>query len=277
LILKSILIVYGTLCLAAYAVQGRFIFVPQSEILETPAQFQVSYQEVWLPVPQAPNQTEKIHGWWIPAQKPTQSTLLYLHGNGSNIGANTAHALRFQSLGFNVLLIDYRGYGKSEGGFPSETSVYIDAETAWQYLIRDRKLQPSQIYIYGHSLGGAIAIELATHHPDAAGLIVDGSFTSTPAVAAQKPLYRLLPLELILHQRFDSLSKIKSIRIPTLFIHGDADTIIPIDMGQELFTAKPEPKQFLAIAGAGHNNGAKTNWPAYKNAVLELLKQSQPR
>jgi alpha-beta hydrolase superfamily lysophospholipase len=122
---------------------------------------------------------ERIHVWWIAAQ-PDAKVLLYLHGNGINMGAAVANAHQFHQLGFSVLLIDYRGYGRSEGSFPTETRVYQDAVTAWDYLVKQRQIQPSQIFLFGHSLGGAIAIDLAVQHPDAAGLIVESSFTSMP-------------------------------------------------------------------------------------------------
>jgi pimeloyl-ACP methyl ester carboxylesterase len=180
--------------------------------------------------------------------------LLYLHGNGINIGANVAHANRFHQLGFSVLLIDYRGYGRSEG-IPSESGVYQDAEIAWDYLVK--RHQPNDIFIYGHSLGGAIAINLAVQHPEAAGLIVESSFTSIKDIANLQGRFWMFPVDLILNQRFDSISKVPSLQIPVLFIHGEADFQVPATMSQELYAAAPKPKYLYLISGAGHNNTAE--------------------
>ena len=149
---------YLSACLYLFVEQKRFIFFPTATLETTPAAFNLLYQEVWLPVETKGGKVERIHGWWIPGKG--KQTLLYLHGNGINISANVSHAYRFHQLGFSVLLIDYRGYGRSEGNFPTETAVYQDAETAWNYLVKERKIAAKDIFVYGHSLGGAIAINL---------------------------------------------------------------------------------------------------------------------
>ncbi len=156
---------YVALGLLLYFQQTRMIFFPARQIETTPAAFGTRFEEVWIPVGQ---RGERLHGWWIPAGSSNQPVLLYLHGNAANIGANAEHANRFHSIGMAVLIIDYRGYGQSEGGFPTEQQVYEDAEASWQYLTQTRQIPPQQIFIYGHSLGGAIGIELASRHPDAA-------------------------------------------------------------------------------------------------------------
>lgn len=180
--------------------------------------------------------------------------MLYFHHNAINIGANVSQAHKFQQLGYAVLLIDYRGFGLSEGSFPTETQLYEDAQAAWVYLTRDRQVPASQIVIYGHSVGGAIAIDLAIKHPEARALIVQSSFTSLREMTKRFGLFWILPVDLILRQHFDSLQKIKSLRIPLLIIHGTADPQIPVAMGQALYQAAPEPKQILIIPQAGHDN-----------------------
>ncbi|MCC3420586.1 MAG: alpha/beta fold hydrolase [Microcoleus sp. PH2017_29_MFU_D_A] len=198
--------------------------------------------------------------------------VLYLHGNGSNVGANVEHANRFHGLGLSVFLIDYRGYGKSQGDFPSESRVYEDVEQAWDYLVKQRGINPNQIYIYGHSLGGAIAIDLAVRHPEAAGLIVEGSFTSVRAmVDFQKPLFRAFPIDLLLAQRFDSLSKVDRLQMPVLFIHGTADTVVPAEMSKKMFDAAPEPKQLYMVPNGGHNNAAQIGGAEYLRVVSKFL------
>jgi pimeloyl-ACP methyl ester carboxylesterase len=252
--------------------QTRFIFFPSPVIQTTPEIFNLRYQEVWLPVTTT-RQVERIHGWWIPATQSNGKVLLYLHGNGINISANVAHAHRFNQMGFSVLLIDYRGYGRSEGAFPSETSVYQDAAVAWDYLVTQRQIDPSQIFIYGHSLGGAIAIHLALQQPNAAGLIVESSFTSIRAMIDFQRAYRIFPVDLILRQRFDSISRVNALQIPVLFIHGTADWQVPAQMSEQLYAATPEPKQLVLIPGAGHNNVAEVAGSKYFQVVQNFVRQ----
>jgi uncharacterized protein len=201
--------------------------------------------------------------------------VLYLHGNGLNVGANVEHANRFHRLGLSVFLIDYRGYGKSQGEFPTESQVYEDAELAWNYLVKQRGINPKQIYIYGHSLGGAVAIDLAVRYPQAAGLIVQGSFTSARAmVDFQSSVYRMFPIDLLLTQRFDSVAKVDRLQMPVLFIHGTADTIVPVEMSKKLFDAAPEPKQLYIVPDAGHNNVAELAGDQYLERVSQFVQQA---
>ena len=269
---------YSAACLFLFAAQGKFIFFPARAIETTPKDFQLGYQDVVLPIPIKTGAAETVHGWWIPAlersvnRRESGKVLLYLHGNGLNVGANVEHANRFHRLGLSVFLIDYRGYGKSQGDFPSESRVYEDAQLAWDYLVKQRGIKPSQIYIYGHSLGGAIAIDLAVRHPEAAGLIVEGSFTSARAmVDFQAGVYRVFPIDVLLTQRFDSLSKVDRLQMPVLFIHGSADTVVPTQMSKKLFDAAPEPKQFYIVPDGGHNNSAQIGGAEYLLRVRQFL------
>ncbi len=266
-------VAYLGACLFLLLRQTHFVFFPSEAIETTPELFHLNYQEVWLPI-QTPSGVERMYGWWIPASKPV-AVMLYLHGNGVNIGANVAQAARFQQLGFSVLLIDYRGYGRSEGSFPTEARVYQDASTAWNYLVRQQQIQPGKIFIYGHSLGGAIAINLALQHPNAAGLIVESSFTSMRQMVGYRGIYSIFPTDLILTQRFDSLAKIESIQVPILLIHGTADLIVPDNMSKQLFAAAPEPKQLVLIPKAGHNNVAEVGGSQYLQAVKKFVQQVQ--
>lgn len=266
-------ILYIAACIYLFFQQTRFIFFPSSAIETTPESFNLGYQEVWLPVKTTSGKVERVHGWWIPASQPNALVLLYLHGNGINIGANVAHANRFHQLGFSVLLFDYRGYGRSEGSFPSEATVYQDAAVAWDYLVKERQIQPNQIFIYGHSLGGAVAIDLALKHPDAAGLIVESSFTSIQGIVDYQRVYGIFPVNLILHQRFDSINKVRSLQMPVLFIHGTADWQVPATMSQQLYDAAPEPKQLLLVPQAGHNNTAEMAGYRYFQAVQKFVQQ----
>jgi len=199
-------------------------------------------------------------------------TVLYFHGNYRNIGNNLEHTFRLHQLGFNVLLADYRGYGKSSGGKPSETKVYEDAEAAWQYLLKVRGANPRKTFIYGHSLGGAIAINLAVHHPEAAGLITESTFTSMRAEGEVN--YGFLPIGLLLNQRFESLQKVPGLKIPVLFIHGTWDKKIPAEMAKQLYAAAPQPKTLVLIEGGEHNNSGGIGWVAYRDAVSAFVAQN---
>ena len=247
-VLGILITLYLTCCLLVRYRQNRLIFFPDSYIKSTPQEYDLDYQDVWIDVGE-----DKIHGWWIASARKNAPTLLYFHGNGSNNGDLVEIASIFHGLGISVLLIDYRGYGQSSPVFPNEARVYQDAEAAWQYLTNGLEIEPQNIFIYGHSLGGAIAIELASRHPDMAGIIVEGTFTSMRDMAQFIRWLRIFPLDWLVTQHFDSISKIKSLSTPLLILHGSADDIIPVAMAKELFAAAPQPKQLVIIPQANHN------------------------
>ena len=268
-------IAYIACCILLFFLQTRLIFQPTPTIAKTPDAFNIPYQEVWLPVKGRSPKIEKLHGWWLPAaNRQSLGTLLYLHGRGLNIGANIAQSYRFRQLGFSVLLIDYRGYGRSQGSFPSEDRVYEDAETAYNYLVNQRQLLPSKILFYGPSMGGAVAIELALRHPEAAGLIVHNSFTSMLDMVENNAYMRFFPVRLLLTQRFDSLAKVKSLRMPILLVHGIADSFVPATMSKKLYASSPEYKKILLVPNARHNNGdAFFNNPEYRQTLVDFAEK----
>lgn len=271
ILLTLLLTLYAGACIFLYVRQAHFIFVPERAIKTTPADFQLKYQDVHIPVTNERGETEKIHGWWIPNLNKEAKPLLYLHGNGITVGENAEHANRLHKLGFSVLLIDYRGFGRSEGAFPSESQVYEDAQAAWSYLA---KRQTQKIFIYGHSLGGAVAVDLAIRHPEAAGLIVESSFTSILELTDRYSWTKFFPMPLILTQRFDSLAKVKNLKVPVLFIHGTADQTIPFQMSQRLFAAAAQPKQLELVPKADHGNDAIVAGPRYLEVVRNFVKKA---
>lgn len=199
----------------------------------------------------------RLHGWYCTPQRgrggafepvEARTTLLFLHGNAGNISHRYEIINDLVKLPANVLIIDYRGYGKSEGR-PSEEGLYMDARAAWDYLTTTRALSASQIVIFGESLGGAVAIELASR-TQACALVVQSSFTSIADMAAE--LMPFVP-RFMLRTKMDSLSKIASVSCPKLFIHSQADEIIPYRHGRRLFDAANAPKQFYEVKGATHN------------------------
>ncbi|NEQ98627.1 MAG: alpha/beta hydrolase [Cyanothece sp. SIO2G6] len=267
---------YTMVCLGLRRWQTRLIFVPDSHLQALPTSLGLEYEEVDLAVGEG-NAAGTVQGWWIPADTnmpaPADPVVLYLHGNGSNLGDLPAMAQRFHQLGWTSFLIDYRGYGRSQGPFPNEERVYEDAEAAWIYLMQQRQIAPQQVMVYGHSLGGAIGIELATRHPTMAGLIVEGSFTSMYDVVTGVGQYRFLPIDWILTQRFESLEKVRSLPVPLLFLHGTEDDIIPPVMSQSLYDAATGAKSLVWITGAGHNNLPDVGGNLYVQALQSFATQ----
>jgi len=268
-------LLYGGMCLYLFKQQQRIIFFPSPTLNQTPADVDLPYDDIWIPVDRGveADEVEHVHGWWMPSDQPNALGLLYLHGNGDNMSANVSKAAWLQSLGFSILMIDYRGYGLSDGDFPSETQVYADAEVAWDYLTQDLGMAPDDVIVFGHSLGGAIAIELATRHPEMAGLIVEGSFTSILDMSNRTKNYGFLPIDLLLTQRFDSLKKVRSLSVPVLYVHGTADDAVPSDMSATLYAETPSPKELLWVPGAGHTNVADVGHKAYGEAIARLVAQ----
>jgi uncharacterized protein len=263
-------ILYAGICGLIFSQQRRFIFVPSRVLAETPETLGLSFESVLIPV----TKSQKIHAWWIPATTSPRGTLLYLHGNGLNMSANVALAKQYQAQGLSVLMIDYRGYGLSDGDFPQEAWVYADADAALSYLRDQRQVKLSSLIVFGHSLGGAIAIDLAQKHPEVAGLIVQSSFTSMERLAKLQGWPNLFPLGLILTQRFDSLSKVPQLTMPKLWIHGDADELIPARMSQQLHAISSSPSTIQVIEGAGHNNAATIAGDRYNTMVQKFLDQA---
>lgn len=266
-----LLSIYALTSTYLWAKQGHFIFRPKRSITKTPSEFQLPFEDIYLRVNDENGKNERIHTWWIPADYPGDRCLIYLHGSALNIGANITHARRFHRIGFSVFLISYRGYGKSDGRFPTEAQVYSDAQTAWAYLVEQKGIDPGNIFIYGHSLGGAVAIQLALNNSAAGGLIVEAAFTSIADMARRIPKYQIFPLDLIVHQRFDSINKVGRLRVPVLYIHGTADTYVPPEMSRQLFERTASSKQLKLILGGGHNNSAAVGGDDYLQAVRNFI------
>ena len=262
---------YLAACVYMWDTQRQHIFEPTSQMQTTPDRVGMKFEEVHIPSGSGAEQGE-LYAWWIPAERADAPTLLYLHGNDKNIshGHDIDSAARMHSLGYNLLLVDYRGYGKSTGGAPSEAKVYEDAEAAWNYLLKQHSA-PQRTFIYGHSLGGAIAIELATHHPEAAGLIAESTFTSMSDMG--KLEYGYLPVDWLLNQRFDSLAKVDKLKIPVLFIHGTWDTRIPWQMSRRLFDRAPQPKSLKLIEGGEHSDSSRIAWLEYRDVLSAFVQK----
>ncbi len=218
----------------------------------------------------------QIHGWYVFPEQPgengarvpaaTRHVILWFHGNAGSIADRFDMALGFLEFPARVLMIDYRGYGRSEGS-PSEKGLYKDARAAWNYLLKERGHRPEEIVLFGKSLGGGPAVQLATE-VDPAGLIVQSSFTSIPDMASR--IFPVLPRALI-RTKMDSLSKIGKVRIPKLIVHSPADEVVPYDMGQKLFEAAAPPKTFYEVPNAGHNETYLVGGQAYWEVLRKFV------
>jgi len=259
--LKRVLLVVLTLAVLAYAGatgyvyarQGQIVYWPTRGLEKTPRDHGLAYEEKSLTVKRATGVEEKITSWWIPAPRPNGVSLLFLHGNARNMSYNLGKMTALARAGFNVLAIDYRGYGTSDGDRPYEAALYEDANAALDELERREPDQRHRL-IHGHSMGAAVAIDLAVRRPEAAALFVESGFDSMLGMSTVKAAYRLLPIDWILTERFDSMAKIARLKLPVLFMHGSADPLVPVSMSQRLYAAVPGPKQLVEVQGAVHSN-----------------------
>ena len=217
-------------------------------------------QDVWLRTADG----VKLHGWWLPVERARFATL-FLHGNGGNVTHVYQHALAIREAGSSVLLIDYRGYGKSEGR-PGEKGLYADATAGYDYL-RGAGFPSERIVIQGLSLGTAVSVDLASRRP-CAGVVLEAPFPSAARVAAG-----VLPvIGPLVVRSYDSASKIGRVRAPLFFIHGNADRVIRIGLGRELYAAAPQPKSFWEVNGADHNDLVIVAGAAYSERLRDFYK-----
>ena len=202
-------------------------------------------QEVWF---EAADGT-RLFGWYVESSGG-QATLLWCHGNAGNIINRLENLAELYRYGFSVFLFDYRGYGRSQG-LPTEEGLYQDALAAYASLTERRGIAPERLIIFGRSLGGAIAAEVASQRP-AAGLVLESTFPSVAALA--KYHYLGLPVHWLLGARFTLVDRLPRIAVPILVVHGDRDDIVPLELGQRVFQAARDPKTFYLVQGAGHND-----------------------
>jgi pimeloyl-ACP methyl ester carboxylesterase len=266
--LTAAVLAYLLVCAYFWAIQRDKIYLPSSTIQTTPDRLGMKYETLSISSGSGAERGD-LNAWWIPAEQAAAPTLLYLHGNKNNIGHHIENIKHLHDAGYNLLLVDYRGYGKSTGGVPNESKMYEDAESAWNFLLQQRHLDPRQTFIYGHSLGGAIGIDLAVHHPEAAGLIAESTFTSMRAMAEME--YPWLPVDLLLNQRFDSLDKVGKLKVPVLYIHGTWDKRTPFQMSQQLYESSPQPKQIKLIEGGEHDNSSTIGMLEYRAMLNEFI------
>jgi len=229
-------------------------------------------EDVWISfdsrIEESKGEAVKLHGLWLPQADPAAPVLLYLHGARYDVRGSAPRMRRMHQLGFAVLGVDYRGFGRSTAGLPSEALAAEDARAAWDWLARQHP--GNRRFIFGHSLGGAIAIELASQVGDEAGLIVEGSFTSIPDVVASFR-WGWLPVGPLITQRFDAASRVAGIGSPLLVVHGSQDSLIPYRLGQALYERAQAPKRFVLVEGGTHHNTNAVGQVQYREALTELF------
>lgn len=255
---------YAIFVALIYVFQSRMIFQPNlfGDVADgDPSDVGLEFEEAFLDAEDG----VRLHGWFVPAEA-ARGVLLFFHGNAGNITHRLDSIALFHRLGLSVFIVDYRGYGKSEGR-PTEQGTYRDARAAWRYLTGIRGIDPARIVIFGRSLGAAMASKLATE-TSAAGLIVESAFTSVPDMAARH--YPYLPVRKLTRFRYDTLGHVKASSIPILVVHSENDEIAPFAMGRTLFENASEPKSFLALNG-GHNEAVLVSTSVYLAGLQAFL------
>ncbi len=211
----------------------------------------------------------RLHGWWVPAETETAHTLLWMHGNSGNVTHRLEDLRTIHGYGVNVFLFDYRGYGKSEGS-PDEEGVYRDARAAYDHV--RKRIPEEDLYLFGRSLGGGVAVKLATE-VNCGGLILQSTFTSIRDMSGASLPIPLLYL--VLRTEMNSLSRIASVDEPILMIHGVRDDVVPDGLGRRLFDEANDPKYWLEVEEAGHDDLIETAPDRYRSTLLRFLENPE--
>ncbi len=256
-------------CAALDEQQRKWIFQPSDRTWWGGLAAAEGMADVWIDFDsRETGQPVRLHGLWLAQERPDAPVLLYLHGARWDVRGSAHRMRRMHELGFAVLGVDYRGFGRSSSELPSEQIAYEDARAAWDWLVQQHPR--STRYIFGHSLGGAVAVQLASEVNDATGLIVEGGFTSIADVVSSFR-WGWLPVGPFITQRFDAAARIAKVRTPVLVVHGSHDNLIPPDLGRALYERAREPKRFVLVEGGSHHNTNAVGQPLYRQALTELF------
>lgn len=265
IVLFTLSAAYAGLALYVYFFQERLVYFPElpsRRVDSTPASVGLGFEAVSL----ATEDGETLAGWFVPAPRP-RGTVLYIHGNGGNIGHRVEIIRDFHELGLNVLIFDYRGYGASSGT-PSEQGTYRDALAAWRHLTETRRIPAASIVFFGESLGGAVAAWLAERHAPGA-LVLYAAFTSVADMA--RALYPVLPAGLVARLDYDTRAALARVACPVLILHSREDEIVPYAQGERLFATAPGKKTLVALRG-GHNDALFVSRDVYRRALEDFLR-----
>ena len=265
-VLLLILLIGIVACAAFYPqLENSIIFHPQKGFDDNPSNWDLVYESVEFFTPDG----ERIHGWFFPVQKEAP-VFLFCHGNAGNISHRIENVSSVIKRGISVLIFDYRGYGKSSGK-PSEKGIYRDGIAAYDYLIDHKKIPPQRMVIFGRSLGGAVAIEVALQR-EVGCVIIESAFTSSKDMA--KTIFPFFIMSPFLPHHYHNGSKIKGISVPKMIVHGDNDKTIPFYMGKRLFESASGVKKFFPVHGAGHNDTYIKGGEHYFDALYGFIIRS---
>ena len=246
-----------------YFGQDRMVFYPMREVLVSPDDINLPFEEVRIKV----SPTEDVHAWYVPGPDSGNGrTVLFCHGNAGNISHRLETLEFLHEMGAAVLLFDYRGYGMSDGE-ASEENTYADAEACYWWLVEQKSVTPADLVIFGRSLGGAVSVDLASRVV-CAGLVVESSFTSVEDMGRR--MFPGLPIKYLIRFHFDSVDKISQIDCPVVVTHSPQDEIVPYEMGRRLFEAAKEPKRFVDLTG-GHNDRYYFHDKTYRDGLAWLM------
>ena len=269
-VIYSVLIILFIMILPKFIEKGLIFHPDKGNDSITPDAYGIEYDDVTFRTEDGLN----LHGWFVPGKKSSPDedlhTLLWFHGNAGNINHRLGNIkMLHERVQVNVFIIDYRQYGRSEGKI-SEKGTYIDARAALAHLHSQKEINQEKIIFFGRSLGSAVAVELALKEKCRA-LILETPFTSILEMG--KKLYPFLPVSLLLKTKYDSLSKIRNIKVPILIMHGDKDDLVPFEHGKRLYDMANEPKEFYTIPGAGHNDTHIVGGDEYFDVIRNFVKK----
>jgi len=246
-----VVVVYLSALAALYVFQDSFVFQASGTVENPPDDLGWNYEDIILDV-----NGESTHGWYVHSPSDARGVVLFSHGNGGTISGREDVADVFRELGFDVLLYDYGGYGRSTGE-PSEARCQADIRAMWDFLVEDRSVPAESIILFGRSMGGGPTCELATE-VDEGAVLLESTFKSVPHMGAEQfPIFPSFLLSLLVKHRFDNIDKVDRIGAPLLVVHSKEDKIVPYVHGKTLFDAAIEPQTMLTIPG-GHNAGFLT-------------------
>jgi fermentation-respiration switch protein FrsA (DUF1100 family) len=272
-LIAGLVLLYLALGVMLYLFQGSMVFLaklPGRALDASPEDIGLDYEDAYIDT----SDGERLHGWYVRAAEP-RGMLLFFHGNAGNISHRLESIAIFNRLGLDVLIIDYRGYGQSTG-HPSEQGSYRDARAAWDYLMEVRHKKPAEVVVFGRSLGGAVGAWLAAGlqaHEQPAAVIIESTFSSGADMARR--LYPVYPARLLTRLKYPVIEFAARLQCPVLVVHSRDDEIIPFSMGEAIYAAAPQPKEFIELRG-DHNAGFWISREAYAAGLAAFLSRVLP-